>query len=1139
MSKKDQDRNRKAATPPTSEDPMSEGVARVVRGALIALTLVVAVILTINDLNSYDTWTHLATGRLMWEEGRIPDHEPYSYTQNCEMTLEDASPKYAVKQSAFDRDGRMVASAGEAFDAACKDRVRKAGLSLSEVRVRLEPPVRKLLSDARDAGGRVVLAKGTLLHEGPIETLRRSGITRVETTVPWVNHEWLFQVPAYLSYKWFGLPGPTIYKAAVLAIGFLIVLLTAYRRETHVIGLAAVFLAAITSYKRFYMRPEIFSIMFMAAWLYLIERHRRKPEGWSICVWLPVLMVVWINTHGYFILGVAIPLIYLLGEGLQAVLPMPRALTRTLRWKEGLIEGRAYGKLALATLLTLAATFVNPYGIDGARYPIDVLQQVADPTSVIRTVIGEMQPPFQFSFTYAVWFTWALLGASAAAFLLNVRRIKLSRLLLWAMSLIFMSKALRNMPFFGIPGAVYLAINVNESWDDTIAFLRERVVAGALFAFQYAVQAAFAVVLVYFILINLNDRFYVNDIASIRFGLGYSEDKFSMGAAEWVHDHMNEVKGPVFNAFGMGGLCMWKLYPEYETGSDGVTRAHYGIYPREETAPDGTKRPGWGGRRLFIDGRAEMYGGPFVKNYTRALDTRNTPELWKALDDRYRFGIVFLNWQASDTQELMRTLYADPNSTWALVYGDGVGYVFVRNIPENRAVIARARNVIENPRLTDLSETYARLSAAMPGLPPTREFVKVQDRLWSLSRILCADPRIADEARRVIDTPGSVPFDRRLEENGYDRLRIALTLVGSDDNSPRARYDGGLALLPARVIAPGEMMGVAGFANLAGTPELSEAVLVGLLDHVTDTAELRITLANVYQNHGENLLRLGGERNDTALRNQGVALLQRSLLHYREAERQMSNYPGLSLQLLRLYSMLGDTPNALRYLRKCLDTIYPTVSTTTMLASVCMQYNRYIEAIQQYEIALDQLPEHEEAPIHERIAVCWKQRSLQDRSPRFLDKALWHARRAVDLQPGSLQNWYTLGDVLMQYQRFVEAIQQYEIALDRLPDNEEAPIHERLAVCWMQRSQQERNPGFLDKALAHARRAVDLQPGSLQNWYTLGDVLTLNGRRDDAIAAYQQCLKIKPDFEAAQQRIQSLRNPAPPSPPRPSFPSPR
>ena len=118
MSNKDVDRRNPKGPQvpaPSAEDLPSSRPGAAARGVLIFLVGLTVVFLTLCQLNSYDVWTHLATGRLMWEERRIPDHEPYSYTQNREMSLEEAAPQFALRRTVFTPAGRLVVAAGGAF----------------------------------------------------------------------------------------------------------------------------------------------------------------------------------------------------------------------------------------------------------------------------------------------------------------------------------------------------------------------------------------------------------------------------------------------------------------------------------------------------------------------------------------------------------------------------------------------------------------------------------------------------------------------------------------------------------------------------------------------------------------------------------------------------------------------------------------------------------------------------------------------------------------------------------------------------------------------------------------------------------------------------------------------------------------
>ena len=1161
---------------------------RIVRGTLIVFGLMFVAFLAIHPLNSYDVWTHLAIGRLMWEEQRIPDHEPFSYTQNREMSLDEAAPLLVVRETIRldtprslpeEPPYRIAAAAGTPFDNDLKttlkrlnllydavdvdgdvhdrrlaedamtadntvvvrggtvlkqrhvERCLSAGIDTvhvvkEDIRLKIEPPLKRLTADAVGSDGEVVLAEGTLLGEEEIDLLREAGVSSVHVTVPWVNHEWLFQIGAYLSYKWWGLSGPIFYKTAILMIGFTVMLIAVYRRETHVIGVFAVFLAAIVSHKRFFMRPEVFSILFTAVWLWVLEQFRRRPS-WHICWVLPALMVVWINAHGYFILGVGVLLIYLLGESLQSVIPMPRVLRSKLRWKDDLIAGRSLKILGIATVLVIAATFVNPYGVDGARYPIDVLGQVADPTSVIRTVIGEMQPPWSFGHIEAVFYTWVLIYLSAASFLLNARRLKFSRLLLWVVSIIFLDKALRNMPFFGIPAGVIMTLNVNEAWDDTVRFVNERVIPEALIALKWLSQAALAGLLIFYLLTIPSDRFYVADGGSVRFGLGYTDQKFSMGSVEWIRN--SGVKGHIFNAFGMGGLCMWKFYPEERDGE-----LHYG------------------GRQLFIDGRAEVYGGPFVKNYTSSLGgEERSIALWRGFDERFRFHVVFLNWYAGNTHPILRRLYYDPE--WMLCYGDGSGYVFVRRPlkgrpikgPEDAAILKHNLAIIRKLWGKDISRGYIgepgnlwakdaiekdtpSPTALWHNRPLTAKDVRpgetrreawrrrrqalrrdgtlgtMQDPNRSLrEKLLCADPYGAAMALKASDSPTVVQFKREDFTNGYDRVREWLPI------------------LPRRAISPGTMVGRAQFAlsmsglnmaeflpdahpqkiQLQEQPDLfvlGTAIVDGLRQIQDDIPDFYVHRATFYQQLAKRKLKaaarntagLPKELRDVLARS-GHSDLEKARTCLLEARAINPNYRGVTLMLLRLAQDRGDGRAVARYLVQ-LRKRYRSLSITSAVAGACMSQKLNREALQYLQHGLTLLSQRDRTDWHRRISECharlgeWPQ-------------ALKHAQTAVDLLGGhdgalAAAAWCQLGTVHFQRRGSGRRLNRANL-----------------------------NNALIALGRCVAIRGQDLERTHMNAWQRIALCREGIGDIEWAVAAWEAFLVLKPGDKNVQKKIDALQ----------------
>jgi hypothetical protein len=163
-------------------------------------------------------------------------------------------------------------------------------------------------------------------------------------------HEWLAGVIFYGTYFLFGLNGIVILAAALLATTFTIV----YTHGVSEIGIRlpvfflTVFGAAVSSL-HWIVRPHLFTMLFLAVWLVLIEKIRR---GENVKLWLfPALMLLWANLHGEFIAGFLVLGAYLAGWGWDFLLHKTETSV-----KQGI-------NLALAGSLSFFATLVNPVGL--------------------------------------------------------------------------------------------------------------------------------------------------------------------------------------------------------------------------------------------------------------------------------------------------------------------------------------------------------------------------------------------------------------------------------------------------------------------------------------------------------------------------------------------------------------------------------------------------------------------------------------------------------------------------------------------------------------------------------------------------------------------------------------------------------
>ena len=125
---------------------------------------------------------------------------------------------------------------------------------------------------------------------------------------PWIDHEWLSQVVFYLIFSMFGWVGLNVLKAFIISLCFLILIFLSTSRHKNLIYAVFFTLLSILAFGyRSFVRPEIFSYLFLCIFLYILEKKKRLYL-------LPFLQIIWVNLHGYFILGPVLVFLYCMGD---------------------------------------------------------------------------------------------------------------------------------------------------------------------------------------------------------------------------------------------------------------------------------------------------------------------------------------------------------------------------------------------------------------------------------------------------------------------------------------------------------------------------------------------------------------------------------------------------------------------------------------------------------------------------------------------------------------------------------------------------------------------------------------------------------------------------------------------------------
>src|SRR5438067_5868726 len=172
---------------------------------------------------------------------------------------------------------------------------------------------------------------------------------------PWVVHEWLFEALTYLGYRALGFAGLTAVMGLIVVATY-----SLHYLLLRALGVGRVLAGVLTLWTHLLahpgigMRAHLFSYLFLAVELWCLYLYR---SGHRRAVWLfPPLMLLWVNLHGAWIMGLGTLALFILGEWLNA---------RSRREATSLRPAFA----ALAAAVTVVA--INPQGVRLYLFPLE------------------------------------------------------------------------------------------------------------------------------------------------------------------------------------------------------------------------------------------------------------------------------------------------------------------------------------------------------------------------------------------------------------------------------------------------------------------------------------------------------------------------------------------------------------------------------------------------------------------------------------------------------------------------------------------------------------------------------------------------------------------------------------------------
>jgi len=566
------------------------------------------------------------------------------------------------------------------------------------------------------------LKTGQMVVEGRWRLPERDIFTYTAADVPWHNHEWLAQVLFYKIFQWgggrdanlIGLRALILFKTAVLVATFFLVLVLVHERcRVWPVAALIALLALDVSRHTLYPRPPVLTFFLVAVFLWVLRNWTTDRWPRRSLLVLPPLTITWANLHGGFLAGLIVIFFHLAGQIAEHFLwwrgvpveerpETARDLRWRLLWLSAILAASVLGSLA------------TPYGYHLYALPARVLNA----TALVKT-IGEMRSPLapdvvRFFLSFVIMAA-LVVTALAAARLVGRNRPPAADLFLLAF---FGYQALmhqRHLPLFAIVAAPVLGWAAGEILAAGGRTLQRRL--------AWIAGAAGLVLAVYGIgLRGLPGETYWSRNRTLAGGVTYIEANYPKTLSDFVL--VNGFHGRVFNPVNCSGYLIFRLSPEpHQMFTDSRFDLFGDQFAWEEfVVKQGLVRPDSRETQALtqIDwmqvGLTDLHGGELAETLRRrtwdAVD-------WSALGIteaegcaiRERLGSASwgeilerrnVNWIIAERPwPLRQWLRVLPN--WALVFSwnkpgtqgrDGYD-IYVRNVPANQELIARARSSFE------------------------------------------------------------------------------------------------------------------------------------------------------------------------------------------------------------------------------------------------------------------------------------------------------------------------------------------------------------------------------------------------------------------------------------------------------------
>ncbi|MFC1838821.1 hypothetical protein ACFL1N_04515 [Thermodesulfobacteriota bacterium] len=356
----------------------------------------------------------------------------------------------------------------------------------------------------------------------------------------WINHEWFSELIMYGVYNQSGSPGLLIVKLMIgITTLFILTRIIIHRTFNPIAFSICLTLSAAIMSPGFMVRPQLITFLFAAYFLYVFHTYLEHNKNllWS----LPLIMILWVNSHGGFLIGAGLFPVVVLCEIIYCLLK--RSNRRHLR------------SLIFWLILTEISLLINPYGFH-------LLSFLYESLSISRG-ISEWDSVRILDLSYLRFKILAILFM--LSFFINKKENRYWEVSIIALAMLYAFLHQRHTPIFAIIAAPFLTEKLTVLMSKTCLYGR----VNSFFSF-IIVNIAVVILIGYQVLDVISKHTKTN------FNIVVDPNVYPVHAVSFLKE--NDIKGNILLPFEWGEYVIWKLYPACKVSIDGRFRT---VYPEK------------------------------------------------------------------------------------------------------------------------------------------------------------------------------------------------------------------------------------------------------------------------------------------------------------------------------------------------------------------------------------------------------------------------------------------------------------------------------------------------------------------------------------------------------------------------------